>query len=162
MSDTDPLKIISGGQSGVDRAALDVALGAGIPCGGWCPRGRLAEDGPIAARYPLRETPSQRYPERTRWNVRDADATLILTAGPADRGTGLTIELARRLERPFLHVDLDQDPDPRDVDAFIERHGVGVLNVAGPRESRCPGIGARVAGFLRRVRCFSPLASSRR
>ena len=76
-------KIISGGQTGVDRAALDVALELGLPCGGWCPRGRRAEDGPIDPRYPLTETPWDGYPQRTEWNVRDADGTLILT--PARR-----------------------------------------------------------------------------
>ena len=71
-------KLISGGQTGVDRAALDAALAAGLPIGGWCPKGRLAEDGVIPLRYPLQETPSQQYAQRTRWNVRDADGTLIL------------------------------------------------------------------------------------
>ena len=75
-------QIISGGQTGVDRAALDVALDAGLPCGGWCPRGRRAEDGPIVAQYPLMETDSPDYQMRTRRNVEDADATLILTLGP--------------------------------------------------------------------------------
>jgi hypothetical protein len=74
-------RLVSGGQTGVDRAALDVALKLGIPCGGWCPRGRQAEDGVIPARYPLAETPSEGYSERTRWNVRDADATLTAETG---------------------------------------------------------------------------------
>src|SRR5438876_1977372 len=87
-------KIISGGQTGVDRAALDVALELGIPCGGWCPQGRRAEDGVIPARYPLRETPWWGYPQRTEWNVRDSDGTLILAEGEPDRGTVLTRELA--------------------------------------------------------------------
>src|SRR5947199_5509021 len=88
--------IVSGGQTGVDRAALDVALELGLPCGGWCPRGRRAEDGPIPAHYPLCETRSPIYPVRARWNVRDSDATLILTRGRADRGTALTREPARQ------------------------------------------------------------------
>src|SRR5262245_51361441 len=71
-------KIVSGGQTGVDRAALDVALELGIPCGGWCPKGRLAEDGPIPERYPLKETTLRVYPQRTEWNVRDSDGTLVL------------------------------------------------------------------------------------
>src|SRR5438105_15558458 len=91
-------KIVSGGQTGVDRAALDVALELGMPCGGWCPRGRRAEDGPITDRYPLSETPWSGYPQRTGWNVRDADGTLILTMGQADRGTALTQQLAARLQ----------------------------------------------------------------
>ena len=90
-------KIVSGGQTGVDRAALDVALELGLPCGGWCPQGRRAEDGPIDPRYPLRETRAAAYPVRTRWNVRDSDGTLILTRGRPDRGTALTADLAKRL-----------------------------------------------------------------
>src|SRR5436305_1193025 len=86
-----PFTIFSGGQTGVDRAALDVALELGIPCSGWCPRGRRAEDGTIPPRYPLQETRSLAYPVRTRWNVRDSDGTLILTRGRPDRGTALTI-----------------------------------------------------------------------
>ena len=74
-------KIVSGGQTGVDRAALDVALDLSLPCGGWCPKGRKAEDGPIAAHYPLTETPLDSYPQRTEWNVRDSDGTLVLTRG---------------------------------------------------------------------------------
>src|SRR5438309_682688 len=92
------LRIISGGQTGVDRAALDAALACGVPCGGCCPQGRRAEDGPIAARYPLTETPSPDYPPRTERNVRDADATLILIKGMPSGGTALTIEVARRFE----------------------------------------------------------------
>ncbi len=94
-----PEKIVSGGQTGVDRAALDAALALGVPCGGWCPRGRRAEDGEIPARYPLRETPLPTYEQRTEWNVRDADGTLVLTRGPASGGTALTLALAERLGR---------------------------------------------------------------
>src|SRR5207302_8438813 len=99
-------RIISGGQTGVDRAALDVALELGLPCGGWCPRGRRAEDGPLDARYPLRETPWSGYPQRTGWNVRDSDGTLILTRGRPDRGTAYTAEVAGRLHKPCLILDL--------------------------------------------------------
>src|SRR2546423_11212579 len=99
-------KIISGGQTGVDRAALDVALELGLPCGGWCPRGRRAADGVIPEHYPLKETATADYPERTEANVRAADATLIFTRGKPDRGTALTYELARRLNKPCYLVDL--------------------------------------------------------
>src|SRR5512134_3746342 len=99
-------RVVSGGQTGVDRAALDAALALGLPCGGWCPRGRRAEDGAIPLHYPLRETPTARYPQRTEWNVRDSDGTLILTRGRPRGGTAYTISVARRLGRPLLVVDL--------------------------------------------------------
>jgi hypothetical protein len=144
-------KIVSGGQTGVDRAALDVALEGGLSCGGWCPRGRRAEDGPIDLRYPLKETPWDGYPQRTEWNVRDSDGTLILTRGAPDRGTALTIELARRLGRPYLVVDLGQPSDAIAVRTWARTHGIRVLNVAGPRESSCPGIHDEAAAFLRQL-----------
>src|SRR4051795_934021 len=126
-------RIVSGGQTGVDRAALDVALELGLACGGWCPQGRRAEDGPIPLHYPLRETPWDGYPQRTEWNVRDSDGTLVLTQGEADRGTALTINLARRYKKPCLVLDLNDQPDPAAVRAWAERHSVRELNVAGPR-----------------------------
>src|SRR5437763_5532684 len=134
-------KVVSGGQTGVDRAALDVALDLGLPCGGWCPRGRRAEDGPIDARYPLTETPWHGYPQRTEWNVRDSDGTLVLTAGPADRGTALTARLAERMGKLHLQVDLTAGPSATAVREWARAHGVRMLNVAGPRESSTPGIG---------------------
>src|SRR5262249_37919042 len=133
-------KIISGGQTGVDRAALDVALDLGIPCGGWCPRGRRAEDGPIPPAYPLTETPGDAYPQRTRWNVRDSDRTLVLTSGSPDRGTSLTIALAQRLKKPCLVLDLNDPPDGEAIRSWARTNAVAVLNVAGPRESSKPGI----------------------
>jgi hypothetical protein len=144
-------KVVSGGQTGVDRAALDVALDLGLPCGGWCPHGRRAEDGPIDGRYPLAETPWWGYPQRTEWNVRDSDGTLILTQGRSDRGTALTIELAARMHRPCLVLDLSQAPAPEAVRAWAEANGVRVLNVAGPRESETPGIHQATIRFLREV-----------
>jgi Circularly permutated YpsA SLOG family len=145
------LKVVSGGQTGVDRAALDAARALGLPSGGWCPRGRRAEDGAIAAEYPLRETPGEDYAERTEWNVRDASATLVLTRGQPSPGTALTIDLARRLERPLLVLDLRDDPDPGAVARFVRDREVGVLNVAGPRESQRPGIGEQARAFLERA-----------
>jgi hypothetical protein len=145
------VRIISGGQTGVDRAALDTALRLGLPCGGWCPRGRRAEDGPIDSRYPLQETPWDGYPQRTEWNVRDSGATLILTLGPYDRGTALTAEMARRYGRPVLVVDLATNPASADARAWLRETGTATLNVAGPRESSAPGIHARAGRFLREM-----------
>ena len=144
-------RIVSGGQTGVDRAALDVALEAGLPCGGWCPKGRGAEDGVLPSRYPLKETPSAEYAQRTTWNVRDTDGTLILTVGPATGGTAQTIEDASRLRKPHLVIDLAARPDPAFVRAWIGTHQIRVLNVAGPRERKCPGIWAQATHFLRRL-----------
>src|SRR5438445_1429872 len=98
-------KVISGGQTGVDRAALDVALELGVPAGGWCPKGRKAEDGSLAPRYPLTETPSEEYWQRTEWNVRDSDGTLVLTRGAPTEGTAYTIEVAKKLGKPCLRSE---------------------------------------------------------
>jgi hypothetical protein len=132
------LIIISGGQTGVDRGALDAALEAHAPCSGWCPQGRQAEDGPIPARYPLQELPSGGYTRRTRQNVEDSDGTLILTFGPATGGTERTIEFCRRLARPHLILDAAAMPieeAERCVVEFIRMHAIERLNVAGPRAS---------------------------
>ena len=142
------LFIVSGGQTGADRGALDAALAAGVPCGGWCPRGRRAEDGTIPARYPLRETPTAEYPQRTAWNVRDSDGTVILHHGKVDRGTALTERLCRRQRRPVLLLDV-RTARPSDLAAWIGEQEIARLNVAGPRESRAPGLQAAVAAFLR-------------
>jgi hypothetical protein len=146
-----PVEIVSGGQTGVDRAALDVALALGLPCGGWCPRGRRTEDGPLPARYPLRETPSASYPERTEWNVRDSDGTLVLHRGRLRGGTALTVRLARRHGRPAMTVDLAAAPSAPAVRDWIGRERIRRLNVAGPRESEHPGIHAQATQFLRAV-----------
>jgi hypothetical protein len=145
------LKVVSGGQTGVDRAALDAALGAGLPCGGWCPRGRLAEDGPIDPAYPLVETPSADYAARTEWNVRDSDATLVVARGRPTGGTALTMALARRYGKPLLVVDLSRNPSPEEVAGWIQVRQVATLNVAGPRESQRPGIGREAQSFLEGV-----------
>ena len=141
-------RIIAGGQTGVDRAALDVALVLGIPCGGWCPRGRLAEDGPIDPRYPLSEAPSTDYAVRTEWNVRDADGTIILTKGEPEGGTRLTLDLARKNAKPNLLIELRSHPDPIVVARWARAHHVRTLNVAGPRESTVPGIYNDASGFV--------------
>jgi hypothetical protein len=150
------VKVVSGGQTGVDRAALDAALAAGLRCGGWCPRGRAAEDGSIDAVYPLVETPSADYAQRTEWNVRDSDATLVLARGRPGGGTALTIALARRHGKPLLVVDLARDASPEEVARWIESHAIGTLNVAGPRESQKPGIGREARAFLERLLRLNP------
>ena len=145
------MRIVSGGQTGVDRAALDVALALGMPCGGWCPRGRRAEDGPIPEHYPLRETPTDEYPERTERNVSDSDGTLILTRGQPDRGTALTARLARRHKKPLYIVDLTEPAadEAQRVRTWLVQQRIETLNVAGPRESAHEGIGVQAAEFLR-------------
>jgi hypothetical protein len=144
-------RIVSGGQTGVDRAALDTALELEIPCGGWCPRDRWAEDGCIASRYPLKETPAPDPAQRTDWNVRDSDGTLVLLHGTPSGGTALTLRLAARRGRPCLPVDLARDPDPDAVRRWVREQRIRVLNVAGPRESQRPGIQTQAGDFLRRV-----------
>jgi predicted Rossmann fold nucleotide-binding protein DprA/Smf involved in DNA uptake len=150
-------RIVSGGQTGADRAALDAAIAVGMACGGWCPRGRRAEDGQIPSRYPLQETPGTGYPERTARNVRGSDATLVLTRGKPRGGTALTVGLARKAGKPVLVVDLGTGvPDAAEVRAWLEREGVRVLNVAGPRESEAPGIHAQATHFLRSILTSPP------
>ena len=144
-------RLVSGGQTGADRAALDTALGRGIACGGYCPKGRKAEDGPIAARYPLTETAAPSYIARTRRNVAESDATLVLAFGRLDRGSRAAIEIARARGRPWLALDLRREGDPGAVAAWLAAHGVRTLNVAGPRESRAPGTYAAAARFLGRL-----------
>jgi len=146
-----PVKIVSGGQTGVDRAALDAAISLGIPHGGWCPRGRLAEDGRIAKRYRLRETEATDYSLRTERNVLDSDATLIVCRGRPSGGTKLTGELARQHTRPCMVVDLDQPPPVGEVVRWLNDHVVEVLNIAGPRESQSPGIAAAAEQFIARL-----------
>lgn len=145
------MMIVSGGQTGVDRAALDVALALGCPCGGWCPKGRKAEDGRLPLRYPLTETPSAGYGQRTQWNVRDADGTLVLNRGELDGGTAQTVAVAHRLRKPCLVLDLDHPPSPSAVRRWIRDHRITVLNIAGPRESKRPGISQLAVQFLREV-----------
>lgn len=136
------LRIVSGGQTGVDRGALSAALEAGASCGGWCPRGRRAEDGEIPSHFPLKETRSADYSARTRMNVLDSDATLIIHFGAVSGGTALTREYCRRLDRPCLLLDLGAASTAETLvrlGTFLQTHAVRTLNVAGPRESSMPG-----------------------
>lgn len=148
-------KIVSGGQTGVDRAALDVAIELGLDHGGWCPRGRRAEDGRIPAEYQLSETASAEYVPRTRLNVRMAGGTLIIArAPPFSPGTHFTVEAAKASGRPWKLVALDLGGKEHSVEAvrhWLRSTGIYTLNVAGPRESKSPGIGVEAMAFLREV-----------
>ena len=141
-------RIVSGGQTGVDRGALDAAIALGIEHGGWCPRGRLAEDGRIAARYRLKETSSSEYWVRTEQNVIDSDGTLILYRGQLSGGTQLTRRMAVKHRKACLLVDLGGDSSIVPVRHWLMSNAIGVLNVAGPRESSAPGITKEAFHFL--------------
>jgi hypothetical protein len=150
-ADRRPAKIVSGGQTGVDRAALDAALCLDFDIGGWCPRGRRSQDGRIPDRYPLVETPSPAYRQRTHWNVRDSDATLVIHRGAMRGGTRLTVEIATRFDRPLLTLDLANAPDLARVRQWLEAGDIRTLNVAGPREEAAPGIYAEAYALLCRL-----------
>lgn len=143
--------VISGGQTGVDRAALDAAMSVGLPVSGWCPRGRLSEDGPIPERYPLQETPSDDYGQRTLWNVLAGDGTLICCLGPPAGGTALTWELAVQFRKPLFILDLNRTPPVESILHWLQESRIRVLNVAGPRESQRPGIYRVARAYLCQV-----------
>ena len=139
MSDFLTLKIISGGQTGVDRAALDAALESGVSAGGWCPEGRKAEDGPIAERYPLQELPDCGYKERTLKNVQDSDATVIIYFKSISGGTEETLLYCLNEKKPYLLIDgsgITEDSASKRVKHFIDENQISLLNVAGPRASK--------------------------
>lgn len=151
---TETLRIISGGQSGADRAALDVARALGLPHGGFVPRGRWAEDGPIPPDYAVWELDSPEPADRTAANVHHADATLIVTHGAARGGTALTIALARDSAKPWLHLDLMGMGEAAAVAAllaWLAQACPGTLNVAGPRASEDGAIHGAVHALLLRA-----------
>jgi hypothetical protein len=147
------LKIVSGGQSGVDRAALDWAIAHDIPHGGWCPHGRLAADGPLHARYQLMETESAGYSQRTKRNVADSDATLILNTGALSGGSLLTKRFALKLGKPswVLQIDAERFDAWDDTLAWLADERPLVLNIAGPGETKRPGIHAQAVLALDRL-----------
>lgn len=136
-------KIISGGQTGVDRAALDVAILLDIPYAGWCPKGRLDESGEMPSQYSLKETDSSDFSERTKLNIRDSDATLIIVPRwpvNVNDGTLLTLDEVKNKKKPYLVVDLSKEEKVSDILKWAQNNNVKTLNVAGPRESSFPGI----------------------
>lgn len=134
------IRIVSGGQTGVDRGALEAALDAGFSCGGWCPQGRMAEDGVIAQRYPLAELAGG-YEERTLQNVLDSDGTVILHKGALEGGTRQTMLRCREQRKPCKLLDAGQlspEQAAHELAAFVRNSRLSVLNVAGPRASKWP------------------------
>jgi hypothetical protein len=150
-------KIISGGQTGADQGGLDFALDHGIEAGGWCPKGRLCEKGIIPARYPVAEVVEDDYNLRTKLNVRDSDGTLIIIRdGFMEEGTHLTIEYCKELSKPQFLVDLKGMSGQLEsvysaITGWIDKNQVSVLNVAGNRESKSPGIQEGTAELLYQV-----------
>ena len=144
------LKIISGGQTGADRAALDWAIANNVPHGGWCPKGRKAEGGTIPAHYALKETPSTSYLQRTEWNVRDSDGTAIFTlSSKLTGGSKRTAEFAAKHRKPWIHISAADGPAVHTKLAqFVSANGIKVLNVAGTRGSKEPGVGELVLQSL--------------
>ena len=168
-------KIVSGGQTGVDQAALRAAKASGLSVGGWCPPGRLCEAGIIPSEFPLQETTRERSPDapdvprsqRTEWNVRDSDATLVLMSSGAshseaateedqgDAGTNWTVQSAAHYRRPILVCDVS-DPNAKEkVRRWLAALSINTLNVAGPSEGTSPGIGDRAYMLL--VQIFKQL-----
>jgi hypothetical protein len=155
------IRIVSGGQTGVDRAALDAAMQAGLEVGGWCPRDRRAEDGSVPLKYPLKETAARTYAVRTEWNVRDSDGTLVLVLNEITSGTRLTVNAAQAHDKP-LKIEYLQDGAPvgllreenslpdqvNSVVDWITRHRIQVLNVAGPRGSSSKDLYPRALSFM--------------
>ena len=158
-------KIISGGQTGVDRAALDSALAASFPCGGWCPEDRCAEDGPLPERYPLTPLPGGGCAERTLKNLMEADGTAVLYFGALEGGTELTVYLCIKNGRPYQLIDGDEVGIQRAtqlLQRFVQERQVSLLNVAGPRASSRPQAyayaRAAIGGLIARI----PGAAARR
>ncbi|MBI3755083.1 MAG: putative molybdenum carrier protein [Deltaproteobacteria bacterium] len=152
---TRQLKIISGGQTGADRAALDAAIELGLDYGGAIPKGRIAEDGALDTRYErMTELYTADYDARTEKNVLDADATLIFTSGVVGGGSSLTVELARKYKRPFLHINfnaLSEDEAMKMAEKWLNKGSPDSLNVAGSRESASKGIYEKVYRVLKGV-----------
>ena len=165
-------RIVSGGQTGVDRAALDAAIAAGIETGGWCPRDRRCEDGIIPAHYPLRETASRSYAVRTEWNVRDSNGTLILVLDRISSGTRLTVDSAKAQSQPLrieylipearpglLNEEVALERRVAEVADWIRREQIQTLNIAGPRGSSRQDVYSKALEFLEAL--FAALSGSK-
>ena len=147
-------KIISGGQTGVDQAALDIAIKFNIPHGGWCPKGRIAENGMIPLKYLLTETESSDYSIRTKLNIRDSDGTLILVPenlAKITSGTMMTIQVAKEKEKPYFIAELAEAQNIQSIVDWVYENNIKILNVAGPRESHYPGINQLSVKFLEKI-----------
>jgi len=148
------MKIISGGQTGADRAGLDAAIALGIDYGGSLPKGRLTEEGPLDYKYDrMIELESSSYPKRTLKNVMDSDATLLFTIGKIGGGTALTLKMAKQNNKPYLHINLESQSEDRiiqTIKAWLDKVKPNILNIAGSRESKSPGIYEKVCSILMR------------
>lgn len=144
-------EIISGGQTGADRAALDFAIKHNLPYGGWVPKGRKTENGTLPGKYHLQEMPAGGYSQRTEKNILDSDGTLIVSHGLLTGGSALTRKLAKQHRKPWIHIDLETTPYPeaaKMIREWVGRNGIKVMNVAGPRASKDPNIYQAVATLL--------------
>ena len=147
-------KIISGGQTGADQAALNVAIELGIPHGGWIPKGRKTEIGPLPSKYRLQEMPTTNYPARTEQNVKDSDGTLIISHGELTGGSDFTRQMAEKHNKPWMHVDANQlsvEAAVQIVSAWVSGNEIKVLNVAGPRASKDPRIYTTTRQILKAI-----------
>lgn len=148
------IKIISGAQTGVDRAALDVAIALNIDYGGAIPKGRIAEDGPIDLKYnKLTELKTSNYQIRTEENAKDGDATIVFTIGEPTGGTAFTIKCLKKHKKPYMLIDLEKEDSEiiEQINKWLTQSNPGKLNIAGPRESKFPGIYKRTYTILKHV-----------
>jgi hypothetical protein len=156
------LKVVSGGQTGVDQAALQVAIDLGIDHGGWCPPGRICENGIIPSYFDLSETPVECDPtapdiprsQRTFWNIRDSDGALIFSDGTklqSDRGTKLAIETSKKLGKPYFVIDLNAEIDLNKVKEWMRKFEIEILSVGGPSENTSPGVYQKAYQLLRKL-----------
>ena len=152
------MKIISGGQTGADRAALDFAIKRGLEHGGFCPKGRRAENKPIPKKYNLVETESRGYPQRTILNVKGSDGTVIFVSSKLTTGCKLTLDSALQFNKPVMVINLNEEPNYLTIGCWIIERKINVLNIAGSRESTKPGIHKKVFDYLTNLdKCFEIL-----